>query len=158
MRNCNSESFSSFTFLGVLMRGGLKETADLRATLDKEDFVPGFGRLFREGGMTEDRAREAASEAGYLAENVERTGKQATIKELHEAIADEARGRKRYRQGYEPKPEELDEAEQEYLRESHERELTQAQPAKGLAPQAVERAWNDPKVLSATMRRMKFGS
>jgi hypothetical protein len=83
-------------------RGGIQETPDLRHTLDRNPFVPGFGRLFRREGMTVDAAREAASEAGYLPENVERTGKQASIKDLYAALSDENRGRKRYRMGHEP--------------------------------------------------------
>ena len=80
-------------------RGGIAETADLRAIFGRNPFVPGFGKLFRKGGMTADRAREAASEAGYLVNNVERTGQQATARELLDALNEESRGRKVYRGG-----------------------------------------------------------
>jgi hypothetical protein len=94
-RAVNEEKLSLLQFLAH--RGGLKRTADLEAMLGKDS------RLFREDGMTEDRAREAASEAGYLAENVERTGNQASLRDLHAAISTESRGRKVYRPGMEPK-------------------------------------------------------
>jgi hypothetical protein len=121
-RVVNEEKLSLLQFLAH--KGGLKRTADLEATLGKDPFVAGFGRLFREGGMTEDRAREAASEAGYLLENQERTGNKASIRDLHDAINDESRGRKRYRQGYEPPVEAFDADHEEYLREQ---ELLQRQ-------------------------------
>lgn len=98
-RPVNEARLSLLQFLAH--RGGLKRSADLESILDKNPTVSGFGRLFRDEGMTADRAREAASEAGYLAENVERTGQQATVKDLLEAIQKESRGNKVYRQGAE---------------------------------------------------------
>jgi hypothetical protein len=131
-RKVNEEKLSLLQFLAH--RGGLARTADLEGMLGKNPFVPGFGRLFREGGMTEDRAREAVEEAGYIEPARQHQGgegysrERTDIRDLHAAINEEARGRKRYRHGYEPKPEEIDEAEQEYLRESAERELLQTLP------------------------------
>lgn len=47
--------------------GGLRPDPELRAIFDKENpFIPGSGKLFRKGGMSLDRAREAATEAGYI--------------------------------------------------------------------------------------------
>ncbi|MGE0751881.1 MAG: strawberry notch-like NTP hydrolase domain-containing protein [Variibacter sp.] len=56
---------SLFQFLAS--RGGIKDQGgELKALgLDKQ-FVPGGGRLVRSSGMSLDRAREAAVEAGYL--------------------------------------------------------------------------------------------
>jgi hypothetical protein len=95
------EDYSLLEFLAS--KGGVKETPDLRAILDGNPFIPGFGRLLRTSGMSEDRAREAAVEAGYIADDVTRAGGGgSTIRDLHEAVADEARGRKRYRLGHAP--------------------------------------------------------
>ena len=88
-RTVNEEKLSLTQFLAH--RGGVKPTADLKAMLGDNPFVPGFGRLFRESGMTEDRAREAASEAGYLP-NQETEGQKATIRDLHTALHEETRG------------------------------------------------------------------
>jgi hypothetical protein len=76
-------------------RGGLKPTGDLRHTLDKNPVVPGYGRLFRAGGMTEEDAMTAAVEAGYLDTEQGIRGR-GNIRDLHNAIHEEAHGRKRY--------------------------------------------------------------
>jgi hypothetical protein len=50
----------------IASRGGLAPSAELNARDLHKTFVPGHGRLVRKSGMTLDRAREAAVEAGYL--------------------------------------------------------------------------------------------
>ncbi len=52
----------------LAMRGGLRACPDLVQIHATKHFVPGYGRLVRhDSGLTLDRAREAAEEAGYLA-------------------------------------------------------------------------------------------
>jgi hypothetical protein len=60
--------------------------------------------LLRQSGMTLDRAREAAVEAGYLHCDGWNTHRQATstINDLLDAIDREARGEKVYPMGEEP--------------------------------------------------------
>jgi len=100
-RQIDETKLSLFQFLAH--RGGLQRTADLEAVLDKNPFIPGFGRLFREGGMTPDRGRAAAVEAGYLHEAPGETGGgKTTINDLLAALSAESKGRKLYRPGHEP--------------------------------------------------------
>jgi hypothetical protein len=52
-------------------RGGLDPNdrliGDVRASIgSRNKFIPGFGLLIRNNGLSLDRAREAAVEAGYL--------------------------------------------------------------------------------------------
>lgn len=98
---------------------GLRSTADLRYTLGDNPKARGK-KIFRPDGMTEDQFREAASEAGYLVNNAERTGEQASLKELHEALRDESKGRKRYRLGHEPEAEAREGPEHEEFHEGLE--------------------------------------
>jgi hypothetical protein len=122
-RVVNEEKLSLVPFLAH--RGGISPAdplaSDLRAILG-DNPKTWRGPVFQEGGMTLDRAREAAAEAGYIehegrggTEN--RGGGTSTVKTLLDAINDESRGRKRYRQGYEPPVEALDADHEEYLRE-----------------------------------------
>jgi hypothetical protein len=76
-------------------RGGLKPTGDLRYTLDNNPVVPGYGRLFRAGGMSEEDAMTAAVEAGYLDTEQGIRGR-GNIRDFHDAVHEEAHGRKRY--------------------------------------------------------------
>jgi hypothetical protein len=76
-------------FQFIASRGGIAEQGGELGYLGLgRVFVPGFGALVRRGGMSLDRAREAAAEAGYL-----RNGG-ADISELLEAFDREARGAK----------------------------------------------------------------
>jgi hypothetical protein len=61
-------------------------------------YVPGYGRLIRQGGRRLDEAREAAHEAGYEIAG----GGESTVRDLLNALDAEARGQKRYRMGHEP--------------------------------------------------------
>jgi hypothetical protein len=73
-------------------RGGLARDAggDLVALDAHKHLVPGKGMLVRKtGGMTLDRAREAAEEAGYLPHD-------STIADLLDGVDEELRGRKQY--------------------------------------------------------------
>ncbi|MDC7784786.1 hypothetical protein PQJ75_00775 [Rhodoplanes sp. TEM] len=92
---------SLFQFLAG--RGGLRPDGDIRYILDGIPLVPGRGALIRSSGMTLDRAREAAAEAGYLRDPAwDRGVSRSSINELLAAIHDEAHGRKRYPIGEEP--------------------------------------------------------
>jgi hypothetical protein len=86
-------SMSLLQFLAS--RGGVKPTGDLRHTLDKNPVVPGYGRLLRPGGMTEEDAMTAAVEAGYLGTEQGIRGR-GNIRDFHNAVHEEAHRRKRY--------------------------------------------------------------
>ena len=94
-----------YTLLEFLAsKGGLKRTPDLDVIFGgKPKFVPGFGPLFRKGGLSEDAALEAATEAGYLHDQGAITGgeTQVGINDLHGLLDQEGRGRKVYRVGQE---------------------------------------------------------
>jgi hypothetical protein len=96
------ETRSLFQFLAS--RGGLKPDPDLKSILDGNPFVPGFGKLLREGGLSADRAWEAVVEAGYINE----PGRHFDIplqtdhREIYRMVEEEARGNKQYRVGVEP--------------------------------------------------------
>ncbi|HEX4044008.1 MAG TPA: hypothetical protein VHY10_20095, partial [Xanthobacteraceae bacterium] len=100
-------------------RGGIdpneRNIADVRTLLGRSNkFIPGFGHLIRKGGLALDRAREAAVEAQYLRDNGQ-TGASAglastTTRDLLDALDDEARGRRRYREGVAPRETERDPA------------------------------------------------
>lgn len=73
--------------------GGLVPHGDL-AAMDAQRFVPGAGPLVRKSGMTLDRAREIAQEAGYLrSSSADAT---TTERDLLDAIDRELRGQKVY--------------------------------------------------------------
>jgi len=107
---------SLFQFLAH--HGGLKETPDLRSILDGNPLVPGYGRLLRKNGLTEDHAREIAVEAGFLPETGGSGVNTSSIGDLHEAIRDEAHGKRRYRLGVAPEAK-VDAAENQRLRDEH---------------------------------------
>ncbi len=96
------QTYSLLEFLSDI--GGLKKTPDLAVIFgDKNPFVPGFGRLFRKNGLSIDRAREAAVESGYLADEGRLNGglSTSTERDLLDAIDAENRGQKQYRAGIE---------------------------------------------------------
>jgi hypothetical protein len=101
-RQVNERALSLFQFLAH--RGGIAPHPDVQHALGENPFVPGFGRLIRQGGMSLDRAREAAVEAGYLHDQgaIEGRGTESTINQLLEAIGEESRGNKLYRAGHRP--------------------------------------------------------
>jgi hypothetical protein len=119
----NPETYSLVEFLAA--RGGIAaddpNIGDIRAIIGgKNLFVPGFGQLIRPTGAGLDRARERAVEATYIFDIGAITGAQATttINSLLEALDAEMRGKKQYRQGYEPPDVEL-----EYLEKKLDRAL-----------------------------------
>src|SRR4029077_6282182 len=123
-------TFSLLEFLAS--NGGIRNDdpliSDLRGSIGNNKFIPGFGQLIRNprelstaarmGGrkppMTLDQAREAAVNAGYIADHGDVTGGAArsTIDTLLQAIDEEARGRRRYRDGHGPPEREIDRAEE----------------------------------------------
>lgn len=111
-RKVNEEALSLFQFLAH--RGGLKPNADLQHTLDGNPFVPGFGKLLREDGMSLDRAREAAVEAGYLHDTGRDTGgeSESRINHLLDAVREEAHGTKQFRAGREAPESKVDAGEE----------------------------------------------
>lgn len=66
-------------------------------------FVPGFGRLVRSEGKPLDVAREAAVEAGYIADPARQSGgvSESTVNHLLDAIDTEASGQRQYPAGAE---------------------------------------------------------
>jgi hypothetical protein len=108
-RKVDETKLSLLQFLA--RRGGIdageRNISDVRSLLGTSNkFVPGFGALIRKGGMSLDRAREAAVEAGYLHDAGSITGgeTESSINHLLEAMDSELRGNKVYRAGYEPLP------------------------------------------------------
>jgi hypothetical protein len=89
----DEDKFSLFEFLA--RNGGLKPAPDLRVILDGNPFVPGFGRLIRKDGMSLDKAREAATERGYILGEAT-GGKSTLINDLLDLIDAEARGNRQY--------------------------------------------------------------
>jgi len=99
-------------------KGGVEPTPEIMGILGKNKFLGSHGWILRKGGLSEDRARALAAESGYIANEgrggVEnRGGGTSTIRDLHEAINDEARGRKRYAMG-EERMQEMSPEEQRY--------------------------------------------
>ena len=101
-------------------KGGISpfdhQAADVQSAIGSDNkFVPGFGNLLRAGGMSLDRAREAAVEAGYLHDTAEQHGgvTESTVNHLLDAMDTELRGNKVYRRGYEPKAIEKEDYEHE---------------------------------------------
>ncbi len=86
---------SLFQFLAS--KGGIRDQRGELRTMDlHRAFVPGKGKLVRpNGGLTLDRARELAEEAGYLraSDRAERFGR-TEINDLLEALREESFGRK----------------------------------------------------------------
>jgi hypothetical protein len=87
--------------------GGLKPTADLQSIFGGENpTIPGAGRLFRKDGMTMDEALTKAKESSFIldpndiqhAPGVENKGAN-TVRwhDLQDMIAEEASGKKQYR-------------------------------------------------------------
>jgi hypothetical protein len=97
------DTYSLLEFLA--RQGGLAPHPDLESTLGKANkFIPGFGSLVRKTGMSLDRAREAAVEAGYIHDAAAIEGNrptESTVNDLMEAIETEERGQKVYRAGAE---------------------------------------------------------
>ena len=98
------ETWSLLEFLAS--RGGIspdeRNISDLRSIFGKKSqFVPGFGQLVRPGGMSIDRALEAAVEAGYIHDEGRNSGGQTQVRpeDLKTLIEAEVRGQKQYRSG-----------------------------------------------------------
>lgn len=109
-----AEKYSLFEFL--VSRGGLNPDQPamaqgwLQKILDGNPNVPFFGKLMREGGLTLDRAWEAAVEAGYINDAGYRAGteNQTSLNTLLDLIDQERRGTKVYREGHGPEASKAD--------------------------------------------------
>ena len=128
-------------------RGGIspeeRNIGDLHTIFGRKNkFVPGFGNVIRKGGMTLDRAREAAVGAGYLHDEGNYTGGLATstINDLLEAIDRENRGDRVYRAGHERT------RAREYDPGEHMHHL------EGVLDQALEEAEMKPSDLDSKLR------
>lgn len=78
-------------------QGGVAPHAELAAILDGNPWVGGFGPLVRRNGMPLDEARRVAVAGGYLHDTAYEAGvATSTVRELLDALSDEARGRKVY--------------------------------------------------------------
>ena len=108
------QTWSLYEFLAK--EGGLKPTADLKSIFGgKNPFVPGFGPLLRESGLSMDEALTRAKEGSYVFDpnDLAHTGHDAsrpeagqltkTVNDLQDMITEESRGRKNYRNDYQPK-------------------------------------------------------
>lgn len=73
-------------------RGGIAPHPELAAIFDGPVWIGGYGPLVRRSGVELDEARRIAVESGYL-------HAEATVRELLDALSDEARGLKCYPYG-----------------------------------------------------------
>lgn len=110
---------SLFEFLAS--KGGIQDQqGELRALDLRRQFLPRQGALVRRGGMTLDRARELAEEAGYIRPGDRAEGFGRTeITDLLGAMDREARGGKVY-----PIDEQADVAQQDLARRQVDEEAT----------------------------------
>ncbi|CAO3403522.1 hypothetical protein [Azospirillum palustre] len=110
---------SLFEFLAS--KGGIQDQAgELRALDLKRQFLPRQGALVRPGGLTLDRARELAEEAGYIRPSDRAEGFGRTeITDLLDAIDREGRGARVY-----PLDQQADVAQQELSRRQMDEEAS----------------------------------
>ena len=83
----------------LAQNGGVKEyEGTLKGLGLDKTFVPGSGRLMREGGLDLDHAREIAAEAGYFHQygSIEEAMQRSTVADLVDLLAEEAGGRPVY--------------------------------------------------------------
>jgi len=92
----------------IRAKGGVSEDDPLAADLlqsfgGENPNIRGKGKLVRPEGLSLDRLREAAVEAGYLHDHGDETGgaSQSTIQDLLDSVDREARGEKQYPRGEE---------------------------------------------------------
>ncbi len=94
------------SLIQFLAAKGLKFDGDIHSIFgNKNPFIPGHGRLFRErGGRDLDAALRAATDAGYFREAADTQGgvAQLSINDLRQAIFDEQHGSPRYPEGQSP--------------------------------------------------------
>jgi hypothetical protein len=83
-------------FEALAGEGGLAPHSELSAIFDGNPFVPGFGRLMREGGRTLDEALTAAKELGYLRDPADHASGEAkiSVNDLLDKLRQEAHGEK----------------------------------------------------------------
>jgi hypothetical protein len=83
-------------FETLASEGGLAPHPELKAIFDGNPFVPGFGRLVREGGRTLDDALQAAKDLGYMFDAADRgTGElKLAVNDLLDLLRREAYGDK----------------------------------------------------------------
>lgn len=81
-------------FQFIASKGGIvdNEGHDLRGMFDRNPFVPRYGPLLRQSGMSLDRARELAVEAGYFGDP---SREDFTVADLLDALDRQARGQER---------------------------------------------------------------
>jgi len=106
-------------------KGGLKPNGDVHAILGQSNkFIPGFGALVREKGMTLDQAIQAAKEGGFMHDAGDIAGTESMLYhgDLLDLIDRENRGEKQFRYG------------EEWRR----REPEGPEPEEGAEPQEVE--------------------
>jgi hypothetical protein len=142
-------------------RGGIdpndKNIGDVKAILGRGNkFIPGFGHLVRKGGMPLDRAREASVEASYLRDN-RQTGESeglatTTVRDLLDALDDEARGHRRYREGVAPPGAEADPAEIE--RDRDQQAALRAELDTALREVQIDPDQEKPELLARTIEIM----
>jgi len=103
-RAAKSQSLLEF----IRAKGGVSEDDPLAADLlqsfgGENPNIRGKGKLVRSDGLSLDRLREAAVEAGYLHDQGNETGgaSQSTVRDLLDAVDREARGEKQYPRGEE---------------------------------------------------------
>lgn len=143
-------TYSLFEYLAS--RGGLRPTPELRSILGGNPFVPGFGRLLREGGMPLDRAWEAtARDARYLFDASDIGGGEAktSTNQLLDLIAEEGGGNKQYQAGLE--------GTKSKSQLAHEAEASRVQIERALDDHLAESGVGevDPKLYKRTVQIME---
>ncbi|MDP3554823.1 hypothetical protein [Methylocystis sp.] len=83
-------------FETLASEGGLAPHPELKAIFDGNPFVPGFGRLVREGGRTLDDALQAAKDLGYMFDAADRGAGELklAVNDLLDLLRREAHGDK----------------------------------------------------------------
>lgn len=78
--------------------GGLAPTNELKAVLDGNPFIPGFGRLIREGGRTLEDGLRSAKDLGYMHDEGEfgEGELKVAVNDLLDKIREESHGSKIY--------------------------------------------------------------
>ncbi|TIV83892.1 MAG: hypothetical protein E5V64_06020 [Mesorhizobium sp.] len=112
-------------------QGGVQDfKGEMRAIDAHKTFVPGSGKLVREGGVPLDTAREAAAQAGYfdhLYGDRDKASEKSTVRDLLDLVDETRRGNRQYasgEQGAAAAPEKVDRLQQEVEAHAKDHGLT----------------------------------
>lgn len=93
-------------FQTLAQAGGLRPDADIRQILDGNPFIPGFGRLMRENGLTADQALITLKEQKFLFEPGDHSAgpRELVPQHLYDLLDRQARGERVYPMDAQPVP------------------------------------------------------